>query len=115
MQEKEEVHIDNMGEEYKGSEEELPRNNNLDNTNIEGNSNANESIDRSNKRTSCRLTKRTCIFIIVGAALAVLGLIILVVVISKKGGDEIKDQQSSSGNTDKGKRFKKSRSNSDII
>ena len=103
MQEKEEVHIDNMGEEYKGSEEELPRNNNLDNTNIEGNSNANESIDRSNKRTSCRLTKRTCIFIIVGAALAVLGLIIFVVVISKKGGDEIKDQQSSSGKEGVGK------------
>ena len=103
MQEKEEVHIDNMGEEYKGSEEELPRNNNLDNTNIEENPNANESIDRSNKRTSCRLTKRTCIFIIVGAALAVLGLIILVVVISKKGGDEIKDQQSSSGKEGVGK------------
>ena len=102
MQEKEEVHIDNMGEEYKGSEEELPRNNNLDNTNIEGNSNANESIDRSNKRTSCRLTKRACIFIIVGA-LAVLGLIIFVVVISKKGGDEIKDQQSSSGKEGVGK------------
>ena len=84
MQEKEEVHIDNMGGEYKGSEEELPRNNNLDNTNIEGNSNANESINRSNKRTSCRLTKRTCIFIIVGA-LAVLALIIgLVVYFSKK-------------------------------
>ena len=103
MKEKEEVHIDNMGEEYKGSEEELPRNNNLDNTNIEENPNANESIDRSNKRTSCRLTKRTCIFIIVGAALAVLGLIILVVVISKKGGDEIKDQQSSSGKEGVGK------------
>ena len=103
MQEKEEVHIDNMGEEYKGSEEELPRNNNLDNTNIEGNSNANESIDRSNKRTSCRLTKRTCIFIIVGA-LAVLGLIIaLVVVFSNKETDKKKEQQTSSGKEGVGK------------
>ena len=103
MQEKEEVHIDNMGEEYKGSEEELPRNNNLDNTNIEGNSNANESIDRSNKRTSCRLTKRACIFIIVGA-LAVLGLIIaLVVVFSNKETDKKKEQQTSSGKEGVGK------------
>ena len=102
MQEKEEVHIDNMGEEYKGSEEELPRNNNLDNTNIEGNSNANESIDRSNKRTSCRLTKRACIFIIVGA-LAVLGIIALVVYFSIKEKDKKKKQQTSSGKEGVGK------------
>ena len=85
MEKKEEIHIDNMKEVASHSEEELKRNKSLDNTNIDQNSNANESIDGHPKKSiSCRITKRGIIFIIVGA-LVVLGLIIaLVVVFSNK-------------------------------